>query len=188
VVETEPRPSSWLVRHTHLLPKPTAEWTPCALDLAAGRGRNAFWLATQAGCRTLAIDIDPRTLADLEERARQAGADLETRCQDLEAPDAALDHDAFDVVVVTRYLHRPLFPEIRAALRPGGLLIYETFTAAQARLGKPTNPAFLLEPGELCSLVRPLEVLGEREGLFDGAAIASVVARRPAFVSSSRQS
>lgn len=155
---------------------------PVALELAAGRGRNAWWLATVAGCRTLAVDFDARALDELGRRARDAGVNLDTRCQDLEAPSASLERDAFDVIVVTRYLHRPLFPAILAALRPGGVLVYETFTAGQARLGKPTNPAFLLEPGELRALVRPLDVLSEREGLFDGAAIASVVARKPARV------
>jgi SAM-dependent methyltransferase len=129
-------------------------------------------------CRTLAIDVDARKLGELERRAQDAGLSLETRAQDLEAPGAVLDHDAFDVVVVARYLHRPLFPEIVRSLRPGGLLIYETFTVAQARLGGPTNPAFLLEPGELLQLVEPLDVLREREGLYDGAALASVVARK----------
>jgi hypothetical protein len=64
------------------------------------------------------------------------------------------------------------------ALAPGGLLVYETFTRAQAARGKPTNPDFLLKPGELLDLVRPLEVLASREGDFDGRMIASVIARR----------
>ena len=54
---------------------------------------------------------------------------------------------AFDVIVVVHYLHRPLFPQLLAALRPGGVLVYETFTTAQAARGKPTNPDFLLRPG-----------------------------------------
>jgi hypothetical protein len=65
-----------------------------------------------------------------------------------------------------------------AALRPGGVLVYETFTRAQAARGKPTNPAFLLEPGELIELVRPLEVLADREGDYEGRMVASVIARR----------
>jgi len=81
-------------------------------------------------------------------------------------------------VVGTRYLHRPLFPQLVAALRPGGVLIYETFTTAQAARGKPTNPDFLLRPGELVTLVRPLTILTQREGDFDGRMVASVVARR----------
>jgi len=76
------------------------------------------------------------------------------------------------------YLHRPLFPTIRGALRRGGLLVYETFTRAQAARGRPTNPAFLLEPGELLTRVQPLEVVVSREGDYDGRMVASVIARR----------
>ena len=76
------------------------------------------------------------------------------------------------------YLHRPLFPALVEALAPGGLLVYETFTRAQAARGKPTNPDFLLESGELLDLVRPLEVLASREGDYDGRMVASVIAAR----------
>ena len=89
-----------------------------------------------------------------------------------------VDH-SFDVIVVVHYLYRPLFPALRAALRPGGLLVYETFTRAQAQRGKPTNPAFLLEPGELRELVAPLDVLAQREGDFEGKMLSSVIAVRP---------
>jgi hypothetical protein len=82
------------------------------------------------------------------------------------------------VVVVVHYLHRPLFPALIEALSPDGLLVYETFTRAQAARGKPTNPDFLLQPGELFELVRPLEIFASREGDFDGRMIASVIARR----------
>jgi tellurite methyltransferase len=97
---------------------------------------------------------------------------------DLETDNAVLPADAFDLIVGVHYLHRPLFPPLKAALRLGGLLVYETFTRAQAARGKPTNPAFLLEPGELRELVQPLEIVVEREGDFDGKMLASVIARR----------
>jgi tellurite methyltransferase len=76
------------------------------------------------------------------------------------------------------YLHRPLFAALKAALRHDGVLVYETFTRAQAARGKPTNPAFVLEPGELRELTAPLEVLFEREGEFEGKMLASVIAKR----------
>ena len=72
----------------------------------------------------------------------------------------------------------PLFPRLVKAVAPGGVLVYETFLVSQAERGHPRNPAFLLEPGELPRLVHPLEVLRSREGDFDGAMLASVVARR----------
>jgi hypothetical protein len=84
------------------------------------------------------------------------------------------------VIVVVHYLHRPLFPALIEALAPNGLLLYETFTTAQAARGKPTNPDFLLKPGELLDLVRPLEILASREGDFEDRMVASVLARRTA--------
>ena len=125
-----------------------------------------------------AMDRDGEAIAALATAARDRGLPLYTRVADLESGDPALGADTFDLIVVVHYLHRPLFPALLAALRPGGVLVYETFTRAQAARGKPTNPAFLLEPGELRRLVAPLEVLAEREGEFDHRDVASIVARR----------
>ena len=74
------------------------------------------------------------------------------------------------------YLHRPLFPSLVAAMAGGALLLYETFTVDQAALGRPTNPAFLLEHGELERLVSPLEVVRQRDGLHEGRHVAAVAA------------
>jgi hypothetical protein len=71
-----------------------------------------------------------------------------------------------------------LFPALARALRPGGVLVYETFTVDQAARGKPSNPRFLLQHGELPALVAPLHVLFEREGEFDGGMVAGVIARK----------
>jgi SAM-dependent methyltransferase len=136
-------PSSWLSE--------SARWLPPggrALDVACGRGRHALRLAA-AGFEVTAIDRDREALAALAEEAHALGVAVQTRHLDLEAAEPSLGDDAFDLVVVFRYLHRPLFPMLRRALRPGGVLVYETFTRAQAVRGHPTNPAFLLDPGEL---------------------------------------
>ena len=167
-----PAPASWLVGHRGLLPA-----SGRALDVACGRGRHALWLARH-GFETTAIDRDPEAVAALEARARAEGLALTAMAVDLEAGAVALGEAAYDVVVVVHYLHRPLFPALLAALRPGGVLVYETFTRAQAARGRPTNPAFLLGPGELRRLVAGLEVLDAREGDFDGRMVASVVAAR----------
>ncbi len=98
--------------------------------------------------------------------------------RDLESGEHPFRGSAFDVIVVVHYLHRPLFPALIEAVAPGGLLVYETFTRAQAARGKPTNPDFLLEAGELLELGTSLEVLASREGDYDGRMIASVIARR----------
>jgi SAM-dependent methyltransferase len=190
-------PATWLTSHRHLLPA-----SGDALDLACGRGRNALWLAQQ-GFRVQAIDRDDVALAALRDEAAARGLPIETRVCDLESGEPVLAPRTFDVIVVVHYLHRPLIPHLMAALRPGGVLVYETFTAAQALRGKPSNPAFLLQPGELVARVTaqwfperwlterrltewqpgqaiaaPLEVLAAREGDFDGRMVSSVVARR----------
>jgi tellurite methyltransferase len=164
-------PSEWLVRNHHLLP-PAAR----ALDVACGRGRNALWLAAH-GFETTAIDRDPAAIAALAARARTERLPLTALAMDLEAAGVTVGLEVYDVVVVVHYLHRPLFPALLAALRPGGVLVYETFTVAQASRGRPTNPAFLLEPGELPRLVAPLEILAAREGDYEGRMVSSVVAR-----------
>ena len=168
-----PTPAAWLVLNRALLP-PAGR----ALDLACGRGRNALWLAQQ-GFETTALDRDPAAVAELEARARREGLPLTARVVDLETGAADLGVARYDVVVVVHYLHRALFPALISALAPGGVLVYETFTLAQAARGRPTNPAFLLEPGELPRLVAPLEIRAAREGEFEGRMVSSVVAVRP---------
>ena len=166
-------PTRWLVDHAYLLPTRGE-----ALDLASGRGRNARWLARR-GLTTLAIDRDEAAVQFVRDEAVRLGLPLRALVVDLERRDFTLDSRSHDVIVVVHYLHRALFPTLRDALRPGGVLVYETFTREQALRGKPTNPAFLLEPGELRELVQPLEVVAEREGDVEGKMLASVIARRP---------
>jgi SAM-dependent methyltransferase len=165
-------PCAWLTGNRHLLPA-----SGDALDVACGSGRHAIWLAGQ-GFETLAIDRDTAAIATLNDESSRHGLSIRTRVVDLEDGPPFFEPDSFDLIVVVHYLHRPLFPSIVAALRPGGVLVYETFTRAQAARGKPTNPAFLLEPGELQRLVQPLEILASREGDFEGRMVASVVAAR----------
>lgn len=165
-------PADWLERHASFLP-PGGD----ALDVACGRGRNALWLAAR-GLSVLAVDRDVDAVAHVTASARDRHLTVVARVMDLESGRPDLPAAAFDVIVVTHYLHRPLFPALVSALKPGGLLVYETFTRAQAARGKPSNPAFLLEPGELRRLVAPLEILAEREGAFEGRDVSAVVARR----------
>jgi len=131
-------PSSWLVRWAPLIP-PAGE----VLDLACGGGRHARFLAQQ-GHVVDAVDRDAQALALLAGVAgvRPLRADLEG------APWPYPDR-AWDGIVVANYLHRPLFPSLLASLRPGGVLIYETFMVGNERWGRPSNPAFLLQPNEL---------------------------------------
>jgi SAM-dependent methyltransferase len=174
VTHEQAEPAEWLTSHAHLLPA-----RGVALDVACGRGRHALWLAAR-GMRVHALDRDPAAIAAIREAAQSLRLDVEAGVFDLEAADASLPPASYDLIVAVHYLHRPLFPSITAALRPGGLLVYETFTIAQARRGRPSNPAYLLAPGELVQLVAPLEIVDAREGEFDGRDVASVVARRKA--------
>jgi SAM-dependent methyltransferase len=166
-------PASWLEGHRRLLPSSGA-----ALDVACGRGRHARWLAAQ-GFDVLAVDRDADAIRGLDAEARRLELSIRAEVMDLEGGTPALGHGRFDLIVVVHYLHRPLVPHLVAALRDGGVLVYETFTRDQALRGKPTNPDFLLEPGELTRLVAPLRILAAREGDFDGRSMASVVAQKP---------
>ena len=163
---------AWLTGNRHLLPA-----AGDSLDLACGSGRHAIWLAEQ-GFRTLAVDRDAAAIKSLSGEASRRGLSIQAEVVDLENGQPYLEPGSFDLIVVVHYLQRPLFPSIVSALRSGGVLVYETFTRAQAARGKPTNPAFLLEPGELLDLVQPLEILASREGDFEGRMVASVVAKR----------
>jgi SAM-dependent methyltransferase len=116
-----------------------------ALDLAAGTGRHSRLLLAH-GLRVTAVDRDPDQQPDAPE--------LIKICADLEngRPWPLCDR-RFDVVVVTNYLYRPIMQDIIGAVAPGGLLLYETFAAGNERFGKPSNPDFLLRPGELGAAV-----------------------------------
>ncbi len=166
------RPSAWLLACADLL-EPGGR----GLDLACGRGRHALVLAA-AGFSVRAIDRDPERIDTLRAVAARLGLEIETAAVDLEAGGVTLGEGAYDLIVVVNYLHRPLFPALLRALAAGGLLLYESFGVGQALRGRPTNPDFLLKPGELRRLVAPLRVVREREGEFEGRVLASVAARK----------
>jgi SAM-dependent methyltransferase len=166
-------PSSWLLETLDLLPRAAR-----TLDVACGRGRHALLLAA-AGFPVEAVDRDAGLIDALRAMAGRLELPLRAEVRDLETGTADLGTEAYDLVLVFHYLHRPLFPALVRALAPGGLLLYETFTVEQARRGKPKNPDFLLELGELRERVAPLVVLREREGEFEGRMVAGVAARKP---------
>ena len=146
-------PSPWVVRWAAELPAGAS-----VLDVACGSGRHARWLAAR-GLRVTGIDRDAAALAGLAGIAETIVADIEGGPWPL--PPGAV----FDAVVVTNYLHRPLWPYLLSAVAPGGRLIYETFAVGNETVGKPSNPAFLLAPGELLDAVRgQLRVIGYEDG------------------------
>ena len=139
-------PSDWLLRWAHLLP---AGGT--VLDLACGRGRHVRWLAGR-GFRVTALDRDAEAVAPLR-------AVAEVIVADIEGGPWPLAGRAFDAVLVTNYLWRPLWPAILASVAPGGCLIYETFASGQETVGRPARPDFLLQPGELWRAAEGLAVV-----------------------------
>jgi SAM-dependent methyltransferase len=170
-------PAAWLLQHTVLMPVGRR-----VLDVASGQGRHALFLAA-AGWSVHAVDRDESALTALRGSAAALRGVVTTECLDLETvPPPSLGVEEYGAVIVFNYLHRPLLPALVRAVEPGGVLIYETFTVGQARRGRPTNPAFLLEDGELATLVAPLDVLRAREGDVDGNLVSSIVAvrRQPA--------
>lgn len=167
-------PSSWLIDNADLLPRGGR-----VLDVACGRGRHAMLMAS-AGFDVHAIDRDPEAIDFVRSTAERLNLTIETTVIDLETdPPPSLGESVYDAILVFRYLHRPLMPPLRAALKPGGRIFYETFTVMQAERGHPKNPDFLLKDGELLEWIVPLTVLRSREGDVDGSCMASVVAERP---------
>jgi len=134
-------PSAWVARFAPRV----APGAP-VLDLACGSGRHAR-LFLERGHPVLAVDRDLSRLSALADHPRleAVACDLETGA----VPD--FFRRRFGGIVVTNYLHRPLFRPLAAALAPAGVLIYETFARGNERFGKPSDPAFLLEEGELLS-------------------------------------
>jgi tellurite methyltransferase len=151
-----------------------------ALDVAAGRGRNALAMA-RAGIRVVAVDFSETALHALADAARAERLMVWPVVANLDS--FHLKHNSLDAIININFLDRALFPEFLRALGPGGVLIAETFTNEQASLGHPKDPRFLLGHGELKELAAGLEIEHYREGLVsyrDGtrAFRASVVARK----------
>lgn len=150
-----------------------------ALDLACGSGRDALFLA-QLGFPVIAIDHKPDALLRLQTSAAALDLRIDSRCQDLEAADFQLPAQAFVLISVARYLHRPLLPVLADALVPGGWLVYETFAQGAERLGGPRRPAFLLAPGELAAAFAGWQVAHDAiVSLPDGRPVQQFIARKP---------
>ena len=156
-----------------------------ALDLAMGRGRHAFPLA-RAGYRTFGVDVKYDAVCEAVRSAQDAGLMIHGWCADL--TEHPLPVARFELIVVTRYLQRDLFPAIRDALVPGGRVLYETFTIRQRALGVgPTSPDHLLQESELRSYFEDFEILFYEE-VPSPEAVARLVARRRRSSKASRGS
>jgi SAM-dependent methyltransferase len=163
----EPRslaPSPWIRRFAPLVPPGSR-----VLDVAAGHGRHARLLAAQ-GARVHAVDLDTDALATLE-----GVSGVSTQVADLEGGAWPFADATYDAIVVVHYLHRPAFAQLLRVLRPGGVLLYETFATGNEAFGRPSNPAFLLCENELFDLVRErMSVIAFEQGRIGGDRIAVV--------------
>ena len=160
----DPAPSEWVERWA-----PLVERGP-VLDVASGSGRHARFFAKR-GLEVVAVDREPQEIPGVT----FVKADLE------DGSPWPLAGRRFGAVVVTNYLHRPLMKTLLGSLDENGILIYETFMAGNEKLGKPSNPAFLLRPGELLEAFAGLTVVAFEQGVVERpkpAAIQRLCARR----------
>ncbi len=149
------KPAQVLVENTHLLPS-----NGDALDLACGRAGNAV-LLSKYGFNVDAIDVSSVVLTNLEKFVIQQGLPISCERRDIE--EEGLKEKKYDVIVVSYFLSRELFPQIIKSLKPEGLLFYETWSQQKIDEIGPSNPAFRLKAGELLELTAPLRALFYRE-------------------------
>jgi SAM-dependent methyltransferase len=148
-------PSDWIQRWGHLVPSAAR-----VLDVACGSGRHMAWFAA-LGCAVTGIDRS----ADALRAAGQYGTALQADIENGPWPLMTAEQpQQFEVIVVTNYLWRPLFPTMLQSLAPGGLLLFETFTSGNETVGKPSRPDFLLQPGELLERCQGLQIIAFEEG------------------------
>lgn len=147
-------PSLWVTKHAALIKSGGR-----VLDLACGSSRHAIWLVQQ-GYQVDAIDRDALAVASMSNINN-----VHVHIADLEAAEAYTFNHQYDGIIVSRYLYRPLLKTLAAILNPGGVLIYETFMLGNERLGKPSNPHFLLRQDELLEVYSPaLNIIAFEQG------------------------
>ena len=167
-------PSAFLVRHADLI-------HGRVLDVAAGTGRNALFLARR-GAVVDAFDISLNGLRTLQAAAR--GERLPIRPVQADLEHLPLPADLYDAAINIRYLQRSLFGALQRCVKPGGVILFETFLIDHLAVGHVSNPAFLLQRGELRRAFADCDVLVYEEGELDTedvpAHLARLVARRRA--------
>ncbi len=154
--KTQPGNPCWVLENNlHLLPKQGA-----ALDLASGLGANALTLAKHR-LTTFAWDISSIALEKIDQFATEQNLNITTEQRDVESnpPEA----NSFDVIVVSQFLYRPIFPDLIKALKPNGLIFYQTFNQQKLSNSGPSSPDYLLEPNELLKVFSELSIRFYRE-------------------------
>lgn len=154
----------------------------CGLDIACGSGKDLVYL-TQQGWEMAGVDRSSTSLQTANELADNANVKINTAVVDLEAGGNPFDDyvaNNFDLITVSRYLHRPLFPYIKRLIKPEGIIIYQTFMVGceLTEIGRPRNPDFLLKSGELADHFHDAEILlNEETTTDDGRPFAMFIAR-----------
>jgi tellurite methyltransferase len=163
-------PSRFLVDNLPLLPR------GLVLDIAMGKGRNAVYLAEQ-GFDVEGVDISAESIQAALNLAENRRVKIKARIADLEK-NCVFD-TTYDLIIVSNYLQRSLFPQIKSSLTNNGMVVYETFTIDQLRFGHPHNPDYLLRYNELLEYFRDFRVLRYQEGIFDSnVAKAAIIAQK----------
>lgn len=171
-------PNPLLVQYAFLLTDKTLAGP--VLDLACGQGQNGLFLAS-LGLPVVLADRSPEALKEARMAAEGKDFPVVIREIDLENEENPLEEQYYRAILVFRYLHRPLIPCLKKAIRKGGLLIYETFTREQTRYGHPYNPDYLLKPGELSGWFKDWQVIYYFEGVLKdpSRAMAQLVCQKP---------
>jgi tellurite methyltransferase len=166
-------PNPFLHQHlAHLAKIPRGR----VLELAMGEGHNAIFLAQQ-GLSVTGVDISAIAVERAQQLAKHLGVSLDLQVADLRT--TKLPENTYDAIVCFYYLDRQLFPQMVATLRPGGVLMYETYTSEQAQYGRPTNPAYLLQPNELLEAFKDFRIRVYRDLVLDGLkAVASLIGEK----------
>lgn len=161
------------------------------LDLACGSGRNGLYLI-ENGIPVTFADVNAVAIEQLRQHASVLKNKQYTNFWSIDFEQKSttpLAGKSFAAIMVFRYLHRPLFEQIKDAILPNGIIIYETFTTAQVQFGRPKNPDFLLKPDELLDIFSDWEILHSFEGIVESVngsgskqAIAQIVARKPSII------
>ena len=165
------QPARFLVENVDLLRRGRA------LDVAMGSGQNAIYLA-KIGFQVEGVDASREAAEEALAHAREEGVSVQIRVEDLEKTPY-FEEGAYDLVICFNYLQRSLMPQVKNWVKPGGMLVYETFIVDQVRFGKPHNPDHLLRHNELLDTLRYFRVLRYREGVVEGKkAMASILAQK----------
>lgn len=165
------KPSDFLVKNIALLP------VGKVLDVAMGAGRNSVFLASK-GFDVEGVDSSQEAIKNALDHAKDKRVEISTHLVDLEK-DFFIKKESYDIIICFNFLQRSLIPYIKKGLRPGGIVVYETYIVDQAQFGRPTNPDYLLKHNELLDLFHDFRCLRYHEGKIEKRkAAAGIIAKR----------